>query len=119
MAQPNMISFKLILIFMTTMILINVMVVAADKAWCVAKNEASDQQLLEALNYACGIGVDCGPIQPNGSCYYPNTIRDHASYAFNTFYQLEKHSLGTCDFSGTAHVVYTDPSNGNCVYPAN
>ncbi|CAL5214100.1 unnamed protein product [Lathyrus oleraceus] len=119
MAESNMISIKLILTFVTTMILVNVMVVSADKAWCVAKEEASEQQLLGALNYVCGIGVDCRPIQPNGNCYYPNTVRDHVSYAFNTFYQLEKHGLGTCDFSGSAHVVYKDPSKGSCVYPSN
>jgi len=77
------------------------------KTWCVARSGAGTQQLLDALNYACGDGADCGPIQPGGSCYNPNTLQNHASYAFNSYYQRAR---GSCDLAGTAHIVFNDPS---------
>nr|CDM83470.1 unnamed protein product [Triticum aestivum] len=71
-----------------------------------------------ALDYACGYsGVDCSAIQTGGSCFNPDTIHDHASYAFNSYYQ--KNPLPTsCDFGGTATITTTDPSSGSCQYPA-
>jgi hypothetical protein len=100
------------LTFVTTMILMNVMIVGGDKTWCVAKSEATTKQLIDGLNYACGpvAGADCGPIQPSGSCYNPNTLQSHASYAFNSYYQIKKQASGTCDFAGSANVVSIDPS---------
>ncbi|GAV79582.1 X8 domain-containing protein [Cephalotus follicularis] len=82
--------------------------------WCIASPTASETALQVALDYACGYGgADCSAIQPAGSCYNPNTIRDHASYAFNYYYQ--KNPIPTsCVFGGTAQLTYTDPSTGNC-----
>ncbi|KAL5072579.1 hypothetical protein RYX36_011563 [Vicia faba] len=80
------------------MILANVMIVRGDKTWCVTKVDATNQQLLDALNYARGAETDCDPIQPNESYYNPNTVESHASYTFNSFYQKNKQAIGTCDF---------------------
>ncbi|XP_057752609.1 PLASMODESMATA CALLOSE-BINDING PROTEIN 3-like [Arachis stenosperma] len=82
--------------------------------WCVAKQGASDTTLQVALDYACGYGgADCSAIQPGASCYEPNTVRDHASYAFNQYFQ--KNPVPTsCDFGGTATLSNNDPSTGNC-----
>ncbi|CAN1758951.1 Glucan endo-1,3-beta-glucosidase 7 [Linum perenne] len=79
-------------------------------SWCVASQGASTKALQVALDYACGYGgADCAGIQPAGSCYNPNTIRDHASYAFNNYYQ--KNPLPTsCNFGGTAVITSTNPS---------
>ncbi|XP_057958813.1 PLASMODESMATA CALLOSE-BINDING PROTEIN 3 [Malania oleifera] len=88
------------------------------ESWCVARSDASDQALQTALDYACSAGADCGPIQPNGLCYLPNTIAAHSSYAFNSYYQRNSMGPGTCDFAGTATVAKTDPSYGSCVYPS-
>ncbi|RHN42575.1 putative X8 domain-containing protein [Medicago truncatula] len=115
MATSKLISVMLMLTFATTIILINVVIVGGKKTWCVSRSEAGTQQLLDALNYACGAGADCGPIQPGGSCYYPNTLQNHASYAFNSYYQKAR---GSCDFVGSAHIVFNDPSFGQCVYPS-
>ncbi|KAM0855510.1 hypothetical protein ACQ4PT_049722 [Festuca glaucescens] len=86
--------------------------------WCVASQSASASALQVALDYACGYsGVDCSAIQTGGSCFNPDTIHDHASYAFNSYYQ--KNPLPTsCDFGGTATITTTDPSSGSCQYPA-
>lgn len=50
-------------------------------SWCTASPTASQRALQVALDYACGYGgTDCSAIQPGGSCYLPNSIRDHATY---------------------------------------
>ncbi|KAF2324075.1 hypothetical protein GH714_006499 [Hevea brasiliensis] len=87
------------------------------QSWCVAKPGASETALQSALDYACGMGgADCSQIQQEGSCYNPNTLQNHASYAFNSYYQ--KNPVATsCDFGGTAAIVNTNPSAGSCVFP--
>lgn len=79
--------------------------------WCVPKTSGvSDAQLQENLDYACGHGIDCSPIQPGGACFDPNTVASHAAYAMNLYY----HTVGTdpinCDFSQTATLTSTNPS---------
>ncbi|KAK6930712.1 X8 domain [Dillenia turbinata] len=86
--------------------------------WCVARSDASEKALQSALNYACGSGADCVPLQVSGICYLPNTVQAHASYAFNSYYQRKSMAPGSCDFAGTATVTSTDPSYGSCVYPS-
>ncbi|XAR66663.1 Glucan endo-1,3-beta-D-glucosidase [Bertholletia excelsa] len=83
-------------------------------AWCVASSTAAPTALQVALDYACGFGgADCSAIQPGASCYNPNTVKDHASYAFNDYYQ--KNPVPTsCVFGGAAQLSYTDPSSGSC-----
>lgn len=79
-------------------------------SWCIASPTASETALQVALDYACGYGgADCSALQPGATCYNPNTLRDHASYAFNDYYQ--KNPVPTsCIFGGTAQLTYNDPS---------
>lgn len=88
----------------------NIFVAVEGASWCVTRSDASAQALQTALDYACGAGADCSPIQSNGLCYLPNTIQAHASYAFNSYYQRKAMAPGSCDFSGTATIAQTDPS---------
>ncbi|KAL8026563.1 hypothetical protein ABFX02_14G036500 [Erythranthe guttata] len=90
----------------------------AAATWCVARSDASEQALQTALDYACGAGADCAPIQSSGLCYLPNTVQAHASYAFNSYYQRKANAPDSCSFAGTSAIAKTDPSYGSCVYPS-
>ncbi|GFP78745.1 glucan endo-1 3-beta-glucosidase 7, partial [Phtheirospermum japonicum] len=79
-------------------------------SWCVATQSVSQTALQVALDYACGhVGADCSAIQPGGSCFEPVTVRDHASYAFNSYYQRNP-IPASCTFGGYALTTSTDPS---------
>ncbi|XP_042509423.1 glucan endo-1,3-beta-glucosidase 13-like isoform X2 [Macadamia integrifolia] len=85
--------------------------------WCVARPGVSQADLQNALDWACGLGMaDCHPIQSGGSCFEPDTLLSHASYAFNNYYQKNGNSDIACNFGGTATVVTRDPSYGSCAY---
>lgn len=87
-------------------------------SWCVASQAASQTTLQVALDYACGYGgADCSAIQPGGTCYNPNSLRDHSSFAFNSYYQ--KNPIpNSCNFAGAAVTTNTNPSSGSCQYPS-
>ncbi|TKY57224.1 PLASMODESMATA CALLOSE-BINDING PROTEIN 5 [Spatholobus suberectus] len=91
---------------------------SSGSSWCIASPTASQTTLQVALDYACGYGrADCSAIQPGGNCYNPNSIRDHASYAFNKYYQKNP-VPNSCNFGGTAVIISTNPSTGTCQYPS-
>ncbi|KAK1307323.1 Glucan endo-1,3-beta-glucosidase 12 [Acorus calamus] len=86
--------------------------------WCVANPHAKVSDLQESIDSTCGHRyVDCSAIQPNGPCYEPNTVVDHASYVFNLEWQEHKKEGVICDF-GLAFRVEVDPSHGNCKFPS-
>lgn len=78
--------------------------------WCVPKVGVSDAQLQANLDYACGHGIDCSPIQPGGACFEPNTLASHAAYAMNLVYQTAGRNPWNCDFSQTATLSSKNPS---------
>jgi exo-beta-1,3-glucanase (GH17 family) len=85
--------------------------VRSGQTWCVANGNVGEEKLQAALDYACGEGgADCRPIQPDATCYNPDTIVAHASYAFNSYYQKNSRGAGSCDFGGAAYVVTQPPS---------
>ncbi|XP_039032964.1 glucan endo-1,3-beta-glucosidase 7-like [Hibiscus syriacus] len=86
-------------------------------AWCVPKTGVSDAQLQASLDYACGQGIDCGPIQPGGACFEPNTLAAHAAYAMNLYYQTSGQNPSSCDFSQTAMLSSNNPSTNGCSFP--
>ena len=79
--------------------------------FCVAKDDAMEDKLQDGINWACEQGqTNCSAIQSGKPCYLPNNIKNHASYAYNDYYQ-KMHSVGgTCDFDGTATSTTNDPS---------
>ncbi|XP_022968747.1 mucin-2 [Cucurbita maxima] len=87
------------------------------QSWCVVRSGASEMALQSALDYACGTGADCSQIQQGGSCYNPNTLENHASFAFNSYFQKNP-SPTSCDFGGSAMVTNSNPSTGSCLYPS-
>lgn len=88
---------------------------ATSFVWCIAKTNVSDTDLQSSLDWACGPGTDqgqvnCGPVQVGGSCYDPNTLYNHASWAFNAYFQRMNAIDEACVFAGTAQKTTVDPS---------
>lgn len=80
------------------------------QTWCVTNKNVGANKLQAGLEYACGVGgVDCGLIQSSSTCYNPNTLEAHPSYAFNNFYQKNAHAVRSCNFNGAAYVVDQPP----------
>ncbi|KAL8532425.1 hypothetical protein ACS0TY_008869 [Phlomoides rotata] len=89
----------------------------SDAAYCVCNSGLSDSVLQKNIDYACGSGADCSGILQNGACYNPNTVKDHCSYAVNSYYQRKGNVQGSCDFQSTATITQTPPSvPTGCVY---
>ncbi|CAL9758656.1 unnamed protein product [Musa acuminata subsp. burmannicoides] len=89
-----------------------------NRTYCVAAEEADRRSLQAALDWACGPGrANCSEIQPGESCYQPNDVRSHASYAFDSYYQMQGKAAGSCFFQGVAMITTTDPSHGKCIFP--
>ncbi|XP_074321381.1 glucan endo-1,3-beta-glucosidase 4 [Silene latifolia] len=85
--------------------------------FCIAKAGADTDKLRKGLNWACGDGhANCAAIQEGHPCYYPDTTENHASYAYNDYYQRMHSVGGTCDFDGTATTTNADPSYGSCAF---
>ena len=80
------------------------------RKWCVPKTDVSDEALQKNIDYVCSSGVECGPIEAGGSCYNPNTVRSHASYAMNAYFQSAGRHDFNCDFNNTALLTAADPS---------
>lgn len=89
-----------------------------NQTYCIAMDGVDTKTLQAALDWACGPGrANCSEIQPGESCYQPNNVKNHASYAFDSYYQKEGKAAGSCDFKGMAMITTTDPSHGSCIFP--
>lgn len=89
-----------------------------NQTYCIAMDSVDTRTLQTALDWACGPGrANCSEIQPGETCYKPNNVMNHASYAFDSYYQKEGRNAGSCDFKGVAMITTTDPSHGDCIFP--
>ncbi|GLU23320.1 hypothetical protein SLE2022_393370 [Rubroshorea leprosula] len=89
-----------------------------NQTYCIVMDGIDSKTLQAALDWACGPGrANCSDIQPGEDCYQPNNVKNHASYAFDSYYQKEGKVSGSCDFKGAAMITTTDPSHGNCIFP--
>ncbi|KAG8385324.1 hypothetical protein BUALT_Bualt03G0030900 [Buddleja alternifolia] len=86
-------------------------------AWCVTRPSTYEQELMENINFACGV-VNCSMIQPGGACYYPNNMMNHASVAMNLYYQKQGRHYWNCDFNKSGVIVVTDPSKQFALSPS-
>lgn len=80
------------------------------KRWCLPKTGADLEALQRNIDYVCGLGLDCEPIKENGSCYAPNTVRAHAAYVMNAYFQATEGNDSDCDFDQTGALTTVDPS---------
>ncbi|CAB4306787.1 unnamed protein product [Prunus armeniaca] len=62
--------------------------------------------LQNIINFICGILKECSEIQEHGSCYFPNTLINHASFAMNLYYKTD--GRYNCDFNGVGLIVVTN-----------
>ncbi|KAE8669268.1 hypothetical protein F3Y22_tig00112249pilonHSYRG00152 [Hibiscus syriacus] len=85
-------------------------VVTPPTAFCVPTEQASDAELQKALDFACGQGIDCGPIQPGAVCGDPPTVRSRAAFAMNSYYRSHESNPSFCDFNGIGRVISENPS---------
>ena len=85
--------------------------------WCVPKSEASSGSLQNNIDYVCGLGLDCNPIQEGGACFTPDTVRAHAAYAMNAYFQATGMNESDCDFEQTGAVTDADPSRSTSRFP--
>ncbi|XP_043689110.1 glucan endo-1,3-beta-glucosidase 1-like [Telopea speciosissima] len=89
-----------------------------NQTYCVVMDNVDAKTLQAALDWACGPGrANCSEIQPGEACYDPNNVKNHASYAFDSYYQNQGKASGSCDFKGVAMITTTDPSHGSCIFP--
>ncbi|MED6207609.1 hypothetical protein PIB30_037306 [Stylosanthes scabra] len=108
MAAPKIFDM-LLLTIVTYTIVVTMNMPTTEAEWCVARFDASEKDLQQGLDYACLIGADCDAIQDGGPCFYPDNLRDHANYAYDTYWKKDNRDPSSCDFGGTAEIVTRDP----------
>ncbi|KAI4365471.1 hypothetical protein MLD38_021455 [Melastoma candidum] len=94
----------------------------ANQTYCAAMEGVNDKTLQTALDWACGPGqANCTGIQPGESCFQPNDIRSHASFAFDSYYQKEGKRDVSCNFQGSVcnlRVFFiVSAGYGGCIFP--
>ncbi|XP_020525839.1 glucan endo-1,3-beta-glucosidase 12-like isoform X2 [Amborella trichopoda] len=105
-------TFSLLLFLLTVLLSLNLPFSDGEdvKEWCIADSQFPNEQLQAAMDWACGPGgADCTKIQPGGECYKPNTVLDHASFAFNSYWQKFKNQGASCYFNAAAFISEEDP----------
>ncbi|CAH8388982.1 unnamed protein product [Eruca vesicaria subsp. sativa] len=102
------------------LLLLLALTTSSSAIYCLCKDGIGEKELQTTIDYACGSLADCNPIHDNGSCYQPNTVKNHCDWAVNSYFQKAAQVSGSCDFSGTATTNQNPPSNlvSGCIYPS-
>ncbi|CAN8237047.1 unnamed protein product [Cochlearia groenlandica] len=108
----------LTLVFLLSLVVIDEPLHVSSKTWCLSALSATDAELQANIDWGCSKGkVDCGPIQPGGVCFLPDSLGNHASYVMNAYYQANHERKEACDWNDTAQVVLTEPpTQGDCKF---
>ncbi|CAN8304233.1 unnamed protein product [Cochlearia groenlandica] len=93
-----------------TLLLLSTIVTYSNAEVCVCK-DGNEQELQKVIDYACASGADCTQIQQTGSCFKPDSIKNHCDVAVNSYYQKKASTGATCDFNGAAVISTSPPSN--------
>ncbi|GJN13143.1 hypothetical protein PR202_ga31480 [Eleusine coracana subsp. coracana] len=104
------------LVLVAGLLLVSSALVASE--FCVCRSDQPTAVLQKAIDFSCGDGADCTAILDGGSCYNPNNVASHCSWAANSYYQNNKAKGATCDFNGAATISTTDPSFSGCTFPS-
>ncbi|KAI7731472.1 hypothetical protein M8C21_026896 [Ambrosia artemisiifolia] len=82
--------------------------------WCVADPFKDLSGVQEHVKLACTV-ADCTTLNYGGSC---NGIgeRGNISYAFNSYYQVQKQNSRSCEFDGLGMITFVNPSMGQCKF---
>ncbi|KAL6585906.1 hypothetical protein OROMI_002550 [Orobanche minor] len=89
----------------------NANMTGSNRTWCIASGSASEADLQNGLNWACGPGkVDCSAIQPSQPCFEPRSLASHSSYVFNSYYQQNGATDTACSFGGAGVRTNKNPS---------
>ncbi|KAJ8433341.1 hypothetical protein Cgig2_021348 [Carnegiea gigantea] len=80
--------------------------------WCVTNQPKDLSAIADHFKLACSV-VDCTTLSYGGSC---NGIggKGNMTYAFNSYYQLQKQDVQSCAFDRFGMVAFLDPSIGDC-----
>ncbi|RYR62968.1 hypothetical protein Ahy_A04g020740 [Arachis hypogaea] len=97
MAAPKMFDMLLLISIVTYSMVVS----TTEAIWCLPQPNATDTAMQAGLDYACSHLANCGPIQPGGICFLPNTIRFHASYAYDSYWKAHGKTIDACRFGGT------------------
>lgn len=104
------------LVLVAAVLLSSSALVASD--FCVCRSDQSTAALQKTIDYSCGQGADCTEIQQTGACYNPNDVASHCSWAANSYFQKNRATGATCDFTGVATLSTADPSFSGCTFPS-
>ncbi|XP_074317081.1 uncharacterized protein LOC141653266 [Silene latifolia] len=104
--------------FVGSLFILAIMVHHSSASFCVCKAGLQSTAYQKVIDYACGQGVDCSPIGPNGQCANSNGLQGHCSFAANSYYSKNSAKGATCDFEGSAQLTNSDPSGGGCSFSA-
>ncbi|KAG6475579.1 hypothetical protein ZIOFF_064807 [Zingiber officinale] len=80
--------------------------------WCIMSPTQDPAAVTNHMKLACSV-ADCTTLYYGGSC---NAIGDkgNISYAFNSYYQMQKQDAGSCDFDGLGMITFLNPIVGDC-----